>query len=436
MDFEVWADEVNNIQMYSSLKDNIINFFKYFSEKDNHSFIRITNEKIIKALNNINHYRTLTICLDAEFQTTIVGQNSKFITYENFFGHEVGRFLRELGMLFFVKDNDNFWFYIGHIFVNFNNLVNYGFKEIDTRLVESKFATVTDRTFQNMVQDEKIFRLDSIIDDLDNEKLFNNINKFNKTVDDIIWDLKDNFIFNNFLREETKQNIIQRLNYLKSKNNFKEVQKELKFIKRPLSKVQYEIYGRYLLDDYYDIFSRLNNMYWNDRLVRDRLKIIENKETLFFSLLSKLSEETIYLIKGMMDFQAIKNMYRLIFNTNKEKIRLENYYDIETFNGISNQLFGSSQLEETYKNLIKTKIYRKYAKNLFDEILKKIGKKAHNPVVDSLFSIVVAVVMNLGLNSFFDKELNLTGGSLKNKNIKYLEKYMRYKNEYLNLKTY
>lgn len=430
MDFDSWQSRINSLSIYQSVKDNIINFFRYFSNDSSFSFIKIEEEKIINSLNNINNYRTVTICMDAEFQTTLVGENSNFISYENFFGNQAARFPRELGMLFFLKDSDNFWFYVGHIFVNFNGLTNYGFDEIDTRLIESTFSTVTDKTFQNMERNEEVFRLDKILDELLDKHMYQNENKFNKTINRIIDDFQDNFIFNNFLRDDTKVNLINKLHGLKSKSNFNEVEREIKYIKRPLSKVQYEIYGRYLLDEYYERFLTNQTLYWNDKLVLERLKLLDGKETIFFNILSKLSEESIYLVKGMMDFQALKNMYRLIFNTKKDKIKFENYYDIEFFNGISNNLFKSSRLEETYNNLIKTKIYNDNAKELFSEIKRNIGGKAHNPIADSLFTIVVAIVINLALNDFFskDKGLKQKGGS--NSYVKYL----KYKKEYLNIK--
>ena len=334
MNFDSWQKRINNLAIYPIVKENIISFFRYFSNDESLSFITIDDDKLIASLNNINHYRTITICMDAEFQTTLVGENSNYIAYENFFGNQAARFPRELGMLIFLKDNENIWYYIGHIFINFNSLTNYGFDEIDTRLVESKFSTVTERTFQNMEDNEQVFKLDTLLDDLLNENLFKNERRFNSTVDEIIDELQNNFIFNNFLRNDSKQNIINKLYSLKSKSNFREVEKEIKYIKRPLSKVQFEIYGRYLLNELYERFLNNQNLYWNDRLVKTRLQLIDGKETIFFNTLAKLSEEAIYLVKGMMDFQALRNMYRLIFNTKKEKIKLENYYDIEFFNGV------------------------------------------------------------------------------------------------------
>jgi hypothetical protein len=118
-----------------------------------------------------------------------------------------------------------------------------------------------------------------------------------------------------------------------------------------------------------------------------------------------------------MDLIALRNMSMLIQN---EDIDFEHYYDIETFNGFSNFQYKSSQLENTYKGLIETNIYKTIAKPFFDNIIDDIGDKAHNPATDSFFTIVVAVTMNLIINDYPE---NKKGG------------YSKYKSRYLSLKN-
>ena len=57
-------------------------------------------------------------------------------------------------------------------------------------------------------------------------------------------------------------------------------------------------------------------------------------------------------------------------------------------------MFGNAKLETTYKGLIKSKLYHNVFKNFFTKIMKQIGEKAHNPVTDSLFTIIIALMIN------------------------------------------
>lgn len=138
-------------------------------------------------------------------------------------------------------------------------------------------------------------------------------------------------------------------------------------------------------------------------------------------LMESIIKDSILVIKGKQDIIAIKNSFTLVLN--RSGPTMDNNYDIETFNGFSKNMFDSSQLEETYKNIIKYDSYHQTnAKAIFDEIKKDIGDKAHNPVVDSLFTIVVAVVINIGLNEFFSKKRMIGGTNDRFKYIIYKSK--------------
>ena len=119
----------------------------------------------------------------------------------------------------------------------------------------------------------------------------------------------------------------------------------------------------------------------------------------------------------------------------KRDIELIFLYDIETFNGFSKMYFNNAQLDTTYYGLTKTDIYNRFAKSFFDDIVKEIGEKAHNPVTDSLFTIIVAVAMNLIINEYFTK--GQKGGYNINTNNanKYANAYYKYMLQYMDMKN-
>lgn len=419
MDIEKWINNINKLELNFDLKNNIISFFKEFGNKLSFSFIPITDKQTINAFHNVNNYKPLSICLDIEFQSAIV-INNKYIYETNIKNDNVAKFIRELGMLFFIRDQKLNIYYIGHIFINFKSLCDFGFNIDDIKLIGVKYATVTSKIHDKMYDMEKLFHIESLTDTLNDEILFKNHTKYSKEVDKIINLLSKNYLFVNLLKKRSQYNIIGLLKNLKDTNDFNEIQHKLKSIRKQLNNTQYEVYAKYLNKTDKIIFSQLNELYWNDEFVRKRVELIDGKYEKFMDLFSVLSTESVFVLKGKMDIIALKNMNMLI--NNKNNLTLNHYYDIETFNGFSNAHFKSSQLENTYNGLIQTTTYQQSeTKLLFDEIIVNIGNKAHNPVVDSLFTIVVAIIINMGLNNYFGE-------------IDYYAKYLKYKSKYTSLK--
>jgi len=383
MDIITWKSHINDLSITDTTKDLIISFFTIYKSDNSLNFIRIKEKHIILALNNINNYKPILLCMDAEFQASISGI----------------KYIKELGALFFIRDRNNMYYYIGYIFINFKSVTEYKIDIINLRPVYTTYSTVTKNTLTKMQENEKDFLLENIIDDKLTEKLFEDPNKFLKQVDKIINELNDNYIFTHIVSEKTKKNIMTSFEYVKKATTYEAVIKEINYIKKLLIKTKFDIYGTHLKStNLYINFLKSHELYWNDKLVEKRI-IKSNKD--FFELFSKISENSLFVVKGVQDFIACNNMVNLF--KYDEKLNFDNYYDIETFNGLSNHLYLSSQLENTYKNIIKTKIYKQFVKPIFDIISSDIGNKAHNPVVDSLFTIIVAITINVGLNDYFSK---------------------------------
>lgn len=386
MDYKLWKHNINNLNIPDNIKDTIITFFKNFKLHNSLDFITIDKSYNLKALNNVNNYKHILISIDAEFQESITKL----------------KYVRELGMLFFIRDNNKIYHYIGFIFVNFKSITKSNVDIVNMRPIYSIYSTVTKNTLIKMENNEQPLLLENIVEPLNNKKLFTNHKLYLNKVNEIITILNNNYIYKNIVNEKFKKSIMVNFDYLKMANHFSQIQKEIKTIQKKLSKTKFEIYGLYVKDTkLYDNFLNTHKLYWNDDDVNDRLNITLNKEILFFELFGLLSENSLFVIKGIQDFHACNNTLKL-FDDNIV-LNFDSYYDIETFNGLSNQLYESSQLEVTYKNIIKTKVYKQFAKRIFDRIIYNVGDKAHNPLVDSLMTIIVAVTVNIGLILFFEK---------------------------------
>ena len=387
MNITTWTNNINSLNISQSIKETIITFFINFKSHNSLNFIKVDNDTVNNALNNINNYKTILLCMDAEFQATIT--NIKYI--------------KELGMLLFIRDKYGDYYYVGFIFINFMSVVEYNVNINDLRPIYTTYSTVTSSTLKKMEDNEKVFLLDQIINKLENANLFKIHDQYLQEIDNIMIQLNNNHIYKNIINESTKKSILNNFDYLKKAETYDDALKEINYMKRKLMKTKFDIYGKKLQKtDLYINFLKSHELYWNDNYVKERLRLITNKEITFFDLFSQLSHNSLFVVKGAQDFIAFNNMVKLL----KIKVpsNFENYYDIETFNGLSNHLYSSSQLENTYNNIIKTKIFRQFAKPIFDVISNDIGGKAHNPVVDSLFTIIVAVTINIGLIQYFQEK--------------------------------
>ncbi len=403
-----WVKHIERLNFHQYTKSSIINFFIKYHTKASFDFIPIRSNQLRKAFNNINNYKPLTICLDAEFQSAIIVEEHLFFDL-NIKGDKYSSFIKEFGLLFFVTDIDYNFYYIGNLFMNFVQLdklgdekgmkgmkgIDLGFDQTDMRLLNSKYSTVSDNTLKQIEKIEKIFHLELILDD----NLNNNYGK------DITKYLANNALFNEFVPESNKPKILDITTKLDSDIDI--LQNELKYIKRQLSQVKFEVFGRYIHDEYLETYTKMQELYNTDHIVKKRIDVVQDLDyMLFFQNFEQVLGDSLLVIKGMRDVYAIKNMYKLFSNKDKE-LNLYNYYDIETFNGFSHNFYKNSQLEETYKGLIQTKIYKGIATDFFDQITENFeDNRAHNPLVDSLFTIVVAVVMNLVINTYFTSIIN------------------------------
>lgn len=352
-------------------------FINNFVTTDN-SFL-IEDKKINSALNNINNYKNLLISLDIEFQTFINKEDNLLTDRETTItGESISSFPREFGMLIF-QNNRGTWKYVGRCFINFDALYNYEKTQKDimeSKLLQSKYSTTTDEISKKLIENEEVFHLEKLLDGLEDMDQI--------TAKDKINSILDNQLIQIFVNQQLQDKLIK----LPESDNY---DNDLKYLKRRFSKIIFEIYGKYLPLEYKDRFIQQAQLYWDDIHVKERM--IKEREFWFLELFAKISHQTLFLIKGERDLIAIKNIYRLFLGSDKF-ININHKYDIEVFNGMSHTVFGSSQLEATYKGLSRLPQFMDN-KTFFKKIEQETGVTAHNPLTDSYFTLTVAIIMNM-----------------------------------------
>jgi hypothetical protein len=135
-----------------------------------------------------------------------------------------------------------------------------------------------------------------------------------------------------------------------------------------------------------DTLEKVWKLYLQDEWVKNRT-ITPNKTWVYAFM--KLLNKSLSVVKGNMDLLAINNLCRTKVHTS--------VYDIAMFNDKFRSMCKNAELEESYFCLLEKDYVDKELTNFFTTIyddLKLKTNEAHNPLVDSFYTLVVAVVMS------------------------------------------
>lgn len=384
----MWQQEYQKIELSEHLENNLRQpLYKFMKKFVIPNIILINDNVLVNSLNLVAGYQNLLISFDIEFQNAIM-KSKEYYFEPTLMGDNSVSFIREFGGILFLKGN-NKWYYLGKMLFNFANVEKYKVNSLNIRLTHSKYSTVTEETKEKMMENEKVFNIIDLPKD----------------------DIVKNWLFNNFYNNDERKTIISLL--VKDKLS----EQENNYINKKLQNISFNTYGIYLNKWYQNVLKNQQKLYYNDKLVKQR--ILNNKdEHEFLDLFSVLSKYTYFVVKGKRDMEAITNSQMLI--KNKSNIKFKSIYDIEIFNKMSQNIYGNAQLETTFNGLIKTNIYKEHFANFFDPLL---SGDAHNPMTDSLWTVVVALCIANGTNEYLSDKNN------------YTIEYEKYKRKYIELKN-
>lgn len=284
------------------------------------------------------------VFLDIEFQTI---SNKPYIL--------------ELGIIIYEK-NKEIPVLIDH--VNFPLL-----EKENLRLLLSKYCTISEKTEIQMKQLENSLRID-----------ISNIDSIIKNKDLI------QFIPDRNIKQELREVI--KINKL----NIEHLEKKQKIV----DQMYFNFYKNRLNPSYKIIFNQIINLYKTDELVKKRLVNPYN----YLNTLKPYFNEMTLIHKEGMDIIAINN------DLEKYNVRITKsilHKDIAVYNNIFKQQYSTAKLYESYLNL-KHDFYNKYLElQKFDNSLINSLKikmpiiKAHNPLSDAYFTIIIFLIMEIYL---------------------------------------
>jgi hypothetical protein len=157
----------------------------------------------------------------------------------------------------------------------------------------------------------------------------------------------------------------------------------------------YPVNVKYIIKDsrIKDIITLQNHLYWTDEQVKGRTLNKSNAKK-FLNLFLELVNFSMCVVKGQGDVRVIQNQYNLMFGKPVSTNSFKKIYDVEIYNELSSYFFKGAKLETTFVNLIEIEKYKNNI-SFFKKHLASL--EAHNPVADSIFTIVVAAIMNMVL---------------------------------------
>ena len=310
---------------------------------EDYIFINKSNIKINSKINNILNLvsnRDYITCFDCEFQSYLLN-NDKYIGESINIGnrlYDIKSFVLEIGGIL-LKKKDKQWYIIGDFMFNNPVLINEDRKNFNyqtVRMLIPEYINIKESTAKKL---NKYYN--SIMESVNEKKFMNVFDRKSET----------RFrLYGSFFRNEN--------NFLDNYDNKKMFEYHVKIIDDYIKETKYRTYSMKEISDFYYNICKYSTL----------------------------------IVKGNRDIETMKNIITLTNSKYKTNyyIRYIDKIDIENFNNIFKLKTNSAKLEDNYKSILKTK--DKMISNFVKE-LEKIHsmKKAHNPLVDALFTLIVCI---------------------------------------------
>jgi hypothetical protein len=295
--------------------------------------------KLSSLLSYIGGFTKYVFIFDAEFQH--VQRNIKHIL--------------EFGGIVFEHDTDKKWRYVANFHFNLPPI-----KE-NLGIIHSTFLTVTPATAAQMADIEKDYLFHPRLEELKHDQV----------------------AFIEYYYQVMNSPIVRKKNipFYDPKTEQNKIIKTFKNFTFQLTKK----------DVGHDNWRRMWKLYTNDPLVKKRT-LVPTKAWL--SSFVDVLQNSVAIVKGTQDLVAIDNLLAR-YNIPKIQGKL-NTVDIAVFNAIFRQRCDSAELEKSYWCLIEKKLIDPELKPYLKQIYKSLAVPeftAHNPLVDSFYTLVVAVSM-------------------------------------------
>jgi hypothetical protein len=309
--------------------------------------------KFQSLLKIIGGYAPLIFVFDIEFQHLRKERSKR------------SRHLLEFGGMLFMQNKQKEWSYLGSIHFNLppvGRVDNLG-------VIQSKYATVSPKTQARM-------------EEIEEDYLFYKVLELNK-------DNPSDFVrlYREFVRTPlAKKKRIPHIDPVPE--NFAKIIRVFKDMSFTLGKSDVGSAN----------FSKVWKLYLNDPWVKSRTLTPTKR---WLEAFAKVVTSSVPVVKGNMDIIALDNLFeRFRMPAISDRVPL---FDIAIFNTAFRQLCSSAELEKTYwclleKSLVDPELEPSLKGIYRDLAMRERTLVAHNPLVDSFYTLVVALTMGTRLD--------------------------------------
>ena len=439
MNYTEWSSKINKLKFNDRAK--IKNLLSDNTSRPKRAFQKITDSHVYKALATISNKSDVIIAFDVEFQNAISeGIAKPYMNSKTDQNDRYATMCRELGASVFVfgKNSSSHeykgWYHIGDLLAYFPLACDYeesGFTRENMKYIQSTYSSVSVVTRGLMKENDQKFKHPSILDDISSLKQKDDepVDTFIDRTSSNIAIIRDHYfmsIFGSSRKEEINKALLDISNEItKDSIDNSIIIDRYKRIVNIYKELPFLVFGRYIKDN-----SELTSAFMNqiDIYSDDISSSLMTKTATrnFISSFVSIGYHCTYIIKGDRDITAIKNHYVLTHNS-KAPYFDKNIYDIERYNYLSYVLCGDGKLETTFACLEKTNIYKDHVETYIDA---SSSSTAHNPLIDALFTIAIAITINSILFKYLSDvdPIAMDGGA---KDEIYKQKYIKYKRKYL-----
>lgn len=304
------------------------------------------NSKFQEILGLIGGYFPLLFIFDVEFQH-IRKTNPKKSNH-----------ILEFGGIMFIQKN-RVWSYLGCFHFNLHPIESIN----KLGVIQSKYMTITNETKDKILKLEEHYLFNNVL-----EKYKNDPKKFKELYNELI---------------ESKLAKKKKIPYLEPiPENFNKIIRLFKDITFTLGKN----------DIGEESFNELWQLYLNDPYVKERTIKIKKD---WLKSLHTILRYCVPVVKGNMDIIALDNLFdKYKIDSISDKLQI---FDIAVFNAAFRKFCSSAELEKSYWCLIEHSLVdpelEEQLKLIFKNLCIKDKILAHNPLVDSYYTLVVAISM-------------------------------------------
>lgn len=397
MNIDSWLQQLTKIN--NKINSNILfNFITYVPYKYLLCELLELPNNITKILNKKE--REIIVIWDCEFQNYILRKGQLKYTSSN---NENVNMISELGLLLLLKGRDNTIYLISILHCSLINQTKYNINEMFP--IYHEYMSITANSLNKIIKlENKIYLHLQFMTEWEIFKERKDVVRFNNKMIEMC----DNRMFKKtkykYIIQKVSSKLLELIDLLENKHvSIYDILIEQLIIK--IHKILKEILYMMPINKYpktqQKLFYKIMQIYKTDVNIQ-KILIPTTQHNIFIEKFNDFiyNSNVINIVKGIADIQAVHNCNILFNEVEKRFILPKMIIDISMYNEEIYKMCSSAKLYESYTCLMnrnKDNYNTAYHTTILNNIYKYYNKellKAHNPLMDAFYTIIVFIQYN------------------------------------------